>query len=598
MTDGGSIGEDLAALSLDFGLQIITSSCVELPYLDDRGRRAILESCGLQSSLVTVCELLNKYDQAERTSRGRVHQVEADFLGTCASAEAKRALVLLRTGRCLLSSATLVQFVREIIEWCPDGPTEVRRRRERDAFLEPDQIFELIVSINKHHELAFGLPDFKTQEELSQFFQELAGDQERMQDLESRSKLWEFARLQTNTAVLWDVILSDTYQTWFKKWPEHAAHDLIGDSPEIAFQNGTGVDLVELISLGRHLWLLGETGALTFTRDSLIESQFSEAVLGLAFGSASLAVQDYRSLIVKEREEGDVSNRRYTFGQFPILQLSDESYLILRPSWAAERFCGQQLYWQAFADFGGPRKAAAKQLSGAMDLVFERNVDYVLRRVHKKAPHSFDLINERQMQQAWRRSSGPPSVCDWALWAGDVCVLIDANNHRLNFSLAQGLADEGNYSEDLEKSTLRKIAQFRSTADSFRANGWDGSELGPGTLFVPIIVVPNAGLPMTSIGDVDLAKRAKPIFDGSDAIFANPGTITWQELQLLEALCDSRNPSGFIELVGVWRKSCTLSFPVRLQTFLDQSGLDRPIGKYPKIGRRLLEQKLDARGAA
>jgi len=46
--------------------------------------------------------------------------------------------------------------------------------------------------------------------------------------------------------------------------------------------------------------------------------------------------------------KGDLAHRRYAFTQYPMLQISDDEFISLRPLWVLERFCGPQLYWETF----------------------------------------------------------------------------------------------------------------------------------------------------------------------------------------------------------------------------------------------------------
>jgi hypothetical protein len=40
----------------------------------------------------------------------------------------------------------------------------------------------------------------------------------------------DLARMQTHAVTVPDVVLGDTFDTWLKKWPKSAPHDLIGDT--------------------------------------------------------------------------------------------------------------------------------------------------------------------------------------------------------------------------------------------------------------------------------------------------------------------------------------------------------------------------------
>ncbi len=80
-----------------------------------------------------------------------------------------------------------------------------------------------------------------------------------------------------------------------------------------------------------------------------------------------LPVKDYRKRLAKERANGFLAHRRYTFTERPLIEIADDEYIVPRPAWVLDRLCGSQLYWQTFFDFGIQKTLPGEQLSLAMD---------------------------------------------------------------------------------------------------------------------------------------------------------------------------------------------------------------------------------------
>jgi hypothetical protein len=136
-----------------------------------------------------------------------------------------------------------------------------------------------------------------------------------------------------------------------------------------------------------------------FTAASIQDSIDADA-LDLMRDAASLTVDEYRKRLARERKKGFLAHRRYTFTERPLLQIGDDEYIALRPTWLLDRFCGSQLYWQTFFDFGTEKDPRGEQFSQAMNYVFEDTVGYLFRRVTRRARPAITLITEEQMQQA------------------------------------------------------------------------------------------------------------------------------------------------------------------------------------------------------
>jgi hypothetical protein len=111
------------------------------------------------------------------------------------------------------------------------------------------------------------------------------------------------------------------------------------------------------------------------------------------------------------------------------------------------------------------------------------------------------------------------------------------------------------------------------------------------TVYVPLVIVPNAGIPATVLADVDIKLRSHTALGQLGKIVTSPGILIYHELQVFEGLSEHRR-LNFVELLARWRALCATSMPVRPQTFLDLSGLDRPMSTYPTKARSRLTKKL------
>ena len=141
--------------------------------------------------------------------------------------------------------------------------------------------------------------------------------------------------------------------------------------------------------------------------------------------------------------------------------------------------------WQTFFDFGTEKDRRGEQFSQAMNYVFVDSVEYLFRRVTRRARPAITLITEEQMQQAWSRGGNTPSVCDWVLVAGKYCLLVDATNHWLDEKVAQGFADAEDYRADTEEAFVNnKFLQLKSTIELLAEKGWEDCTFDDQTVYV------------------------------------------------------------------------------------------------------------------
>ncbi|BBY07102.1 hypothetical protein [Mycobacterium noviomagense] len=575
----------LKLVAMDLGAQCITATSIDVEHLDEARRKEILGGYALLPSLQLVCSTYAALDAEALYSREAAFEKRfSDGLSADLGDKVKQAL---RKGSRLMPPPALNQLIREVIEWCTDAdPSD-----GLDALGTADLV-HLVLSINGDQE-AQDRPDFFTswppsEEELAKYNEAMAVDDNLVLQELRRQMLSEFARMQTTATTVPQLVLGDTYDTWFKRWPESAPHDLIGDTPEEAFLNATKAPLREVIRMGLLLWDCTKAGDVAVSASSL-ESSLDPAALGLLQSSAALPIKEYRKRLAKERAKGFLAHRRYTFTERPLIEIAADEYMVLRPAWVLDRFCGSQLYWQTFFDFGMEKTLPGQQFSLAMNYVFEASVGYLLRRAMRRGRPAITLITEAQMQQAWTKGGYTPSVCDWVLVCGKTCLLVEATNHWLDEKAAQGFSDPEDYQADLEDTFVnKKFEQLRSTVKLLVEHGWEGCTFDEETVYVPLVVVPNAGIPATVSADVDIKLRAGQL----GANVRSPGILIYHELQVFEGVCEHRMPKAFVDLLEQWRRVCTTPMPMRPQTFLDLRCLDRPMSCYVSTAKRLLLEKL------
>jgi hypothetical protein len=575
----------LKLTAMDLGAQCITATSVDVEHLDEDRRKDLLGKHALRPSLQVVCAAYARLDAEALYSRDAAF--EKRFVANIGGDLAAKVKPPMSKGSRLMPPPALNQLIREVIEWCAAAAGD-----DGLGALGKADLVHLVLSINGDQE-AQARPDFFTswppsEDELVAYNAAMTVDDEMVLQELRRQMSYDFARMQTTATPVPHLVLGDTYDTWFKPWPEAAQHDLIGDTPEEAFLNATKAPLREVIRMGLLLWDRTKAGDVALSASTL-ENTVDPAALGLLRSSAVLSVKAYRKRLAKERAREFLAHRRYTFTECPLIEIADGEYLVLRPAWVLDRFCGSQLYWQAFYQFGLEKTLPGQQFSQAMNYVFEATVGYLFRRAMRRGRTEITLITEAEMQRAWTKGSKIPSVCDWVMVWDNTCLLVDATNHWLDEKAAQGFADPENYEADLEDTFVnKKFQQLQSTKDLLIDNGWEGRTFDGDTVFVPLVVVPNAGIPASVSADVDIKLRLGQL--GPNV--TSPGILVYHELQVFEGVCERRVPTRFVDLLAQWRTVCTESMPVRPQTFLDLRGLDRPMSRSVRVAMRGLLDKL------
>ena len=105
-------------------------------------------------------------------------------------------------------------------------------------------------------------------------------------------------------------------------------------------------------------------------------------------------------------------------------------------------------------------------------------------------------------------------MCDWMLFGIGHCVVIDATNHAVKEDAAQGLATWDEYSADIEKIfTEGKFGQLLPTIDLVKKHGgWGNENVDADTMFVPLVIVPDAGVVNGLLTQFDINVRGHKKF--------------------------------------------------------------------------------------
>ena len=175
-----------------------------------------------------------------------------------------------------------------------------------------------------------------------------------------------------------------------------------------------------------------------------------------------------------------------------------------------------------------------------------------------------------------------PSVCDWMLFGQGHCVVVDATNHAVKADAAQGLATFDEYSADIEKIfTEGKFEQLLSTIDLAKKHGgWASETVNANTDFVPLIVVPDVGVPHGLLTQFDIVMRGYKAFAHLQPHVYAPGIVPISDVQLLEGMADWHERCrgrrarirDMMKLIAGWRWAATKHGEASLQMFLLRRG--------------------------
>jgi hypothetical protein len=192
-------------------------------------------------------------------------------------------------------------------------------------------------------------------------------------------------------------------------------------------------------------------------------------------------------------------------------------------------------------------------------------------------------------------------VCDWVVDCGQMWLCLDATNRRLSQAVAGGSADPDALDHEVNAVLAgHKASQMASTIRHLTEQlpRLTSRSLLPGARFLPLIVIPEDGLPWNQA----VHQRVQEILAASGTLqtrrAAPLGVITVDDLGLVERAVEDGNNAS--ELLSRWR---TEAPEVPLQNFLYSRGatLRRPrreVETFDKLTDELLERMTRHRDAA
>lgn len=564
--------------------QLIVCGHLGLKPLTEEKRHDLLAGVNLYDALGTVARLQGQWDLAYTTTQ-RVDLVEGDFLegggtgGVCERA-VNRIIIY---GDHLISPRATAQLQREIIEFASSD--------DAAPPIDRNTLTHLLLSITSEQNMR---PEFAGDVPTAAEIAKLQRDMPKMGLNEMLEYLKtivpdEVATSLFNHPLKYQIAVSNTFDVWFSTWSPRSKTTGLGATPAEAFKIATGVDLLDVMRLGaRIIKRSTEAHQVRFTRDELLADGAAERAINLLFANMALPLDDYKVKLQENRDAGAISHQRYTLTQYPFLAVDDNTFVMLRHQWALDRLCGEQLFFEAWASFSS--RSLANRFKLAMSDAFEQFIGEILHRIFDKSPHLRAIADEDQMQAAWTENKGQkPSACDWMLFGEGHCIVIDATNHAVKREAAQGLATWDEYSAEIEEIfTEGKFEQLLSTIDHVKKHGgWGNEKVDTKTMFAPLVVVPDAGIPSALLTQFDIVNRGRKAFGHLQPQVYAPGVIQVSDVQLLEGLADwgqklaqLGNKPDMLDLIATWRRSATAIGEGSLQMFLARRGWPLPLSDH------------------
>lgn len=563
--------------------QLMVCGHLGLTPLTEEKRRELLAGVNLYDALETVAGLQGHWDVAYTTT-GRVDLVDGDFLeggGTGGVCERALNRIVIYGGH-LVSPRATAQLQREIIEFASTDAAAPPIDRNALTYL----LLSIASEQNMRPEFAGDIP---TPAEIAKMQHDMPkmGLEEMLEYLKTIVPD-EVASSLFNQPRKYQMVVSNTFDMWFSAWSPRSKTTGLGATPAEAFKIATGVDLLDVMRLGARI-IKRSTDAhqVRFTRDELLADGAAEGAINLLFASMALPLDNYNVKLQEDRDAGAVGHQRYTLTQYPFLAVDDNTFVMLRHQWALDRLCGEQLFFEAWARFNSG--SLANRFKLAMSDAFEQFVGGILHRIFDKSPHLRVIVGEDEMQAAWTQKGQKPSVCDWMLFGEGHCIVIDATNHAVKREAAQGLATWDEYSAEIEEIfTGGKFEQLVSTIEAVKKRGgWGDEKTDTRTMFAPLVVVPDAGIPSALLTQFDLVNRGRKAFGHLQPQVYAPGVMQLADVQLLEGLADMAqklaklgNKPDMLQLIAAWRTAATATGEGSLQLYLERRGWPRPLSDH------------------
>jgi hypothetical protein len=520
---------------------------------DTTTRRQLWEGVPVGHALNLLGTMLRDLDLQDPSTI----EIEAGWVSALPAAAQTRAVAALRRGRRLLVPQALLAGVKEALRHCPAGG-------DRGDLSDLDVVLRAVWSIGDEWD----------------------------QIPEAGEPVWGaipvslaaemVANQHFNVTARPLPMIARTQSVWRGGWSTAVKPALIsraGGTPGGLFRRATGCDLDDFLSIALHLYLQAQMHRhLRFPPEFFTRLGIAPAAVDrfLAATTKTLAdLQQYAAGTDAVQHPWDFNQLRTT----PLVRLPDGSVQIIRLGYMLERAFGQVPEFDVRdylrqIDAGGQQMATGgreEAFRSGLDTQFETCVGQTLRRIFPVRGHLEQLYTEQRMWHAWSTKKAKVKVCDWAVDCGDVWLCLDATNRRLPQTVVGGYANP----EQLDREiafvlTGRKTDQMATTVRHLttRLPALTHRNLSPGTIFIPLIVTPDDGLPWNPA----VHNRVQEIIAASGKLqsrhIAPLGVITLEDLGLLERVVEDGHDAG--RLLRRWR---TQRPELALPHFLDQAGI-------------------------
>ncbi|MFC4144800.1 hypothetical protein ACFO0M_00880 [Micromonospora mangrovi] len=504
--------------------------------------------------------------------------VEAGWASSLPEPAGARARAAIRSGRRLLPPQLLLVALKEALRFCPTG-------NARDDLVGLDLVLQAVWSIA---------------DELGQFRD--AGEP-RWGGLKASLAAELMANSYFNITAYPLPLIARTHAVWRSGWARSVKPQLqarAGGQPAELFAQATRCSLDDFLGVALHLWVQAQQHRyLTFPPEFFRRIGIAPAAVDRFLSATSVALDDLREYAAGH----DAIQHPWDFNELrrrPIVRLPNGSVQVIRLGYVLERAFGQVPEFDVrdhlrTLDGGtnltvkGGREEAFRS---ALNTQFEHSVGDVLRRIFPATGRLGRLYTEHDMWSAWGTPSRKPKVCDWVVDCGHMWLCLDATNRRLSQPVAGGLADPTELDREVNAVLAHhKASQIASTIRHLTAQlpQLTSRNLLPGTRFVPLIVIPEDGLPWNPA----VHRRVQEILAASGTLQtsrATPlGVITVDDLGLVERAVEDGANAG--DLLSRWRSEGP---EVPLQRFLHTRGmpLRRPRREVETF-ERLTDELLD-----
>ncbi|MFE3057128.1 hypothetical protein [Nocardia sp. NPDC059239] len=574
--------------------------------VDRDERTTIWAAAAAEATLKRLADLQATIDFA--AERNKHSDAEKAWIRAVDTPLAHRVLAQLQNpGHGVFSQRALVQCINEIVEF---GSSD-----ETAGPVTNDDLLRCILGINQEHDQPDRHPDLGRIDEIgpdafknvNEYFERIgqeAVDAERIETTVDEVATMSFERCDSLPA-----LLAHTHDTWRRGWPTTPPELVTEPNPAAVFTAAFGVDFDDVLALGLLLLDRARNGRVAHHPDDLVALGADRAAVEFIVREAAADLPSLRRHLTRAQARQQVTHwLRYTLQRFPFARLEDGQLLLLKPQFVKMRIFGGLLFWDVFTKLGGHRTPPARgalHFEQAVADVFEVRVGDELKRMAAATPGNTRpaVADARALRAALRDGPETPSTCDWAISDGATCVLIDANNRPLHQPFAErtGTAEEFkrdlglNLIGDVPNAGHTKFMQLAATINGLRDNGGVPGcfTVGDRTQFVPLVAVPDVGLPYTALVDYEVVRRARNVPGLRTQNVLPPALVTISELHLLTGIAQrfGRSP---IEILARWRRNVASSpFPITLQQHIvwGERIADSPIDdRYLKLGDRVRTQ--------